>query len=104
VLVNQGTASAAELVAGAIQDDKRGVLIGQTTYGKGTVQQIFQLSDGSSVHITSAEFFTPKHNELDGKGIVPDIPMIPDQNGRDVEIGEAVRNLEKQLTSQGTSS
>src|SRR5690606_3841495 len=50
VLINQGTASAAELVAGAIQDHDRGILIGQTTYGKGTVQQIFRLSDNSSLH------------------------------------------------------
>jgi carboxyl-terminal processing protease len=97
VLINQGTASAAELVAGAIQDYQRGTLIGQTTYGKGTVQQIFRLSDQSSVHITSAEFFTPGRNILDGKGITPTIAMIPDQNGRDVEIGEAIRTLQQQL-------
>ena len=55
VLVNQGTASAAELVAGALRDRQRAILIGQTTYGKGTVQQIFRLSDNSSLHITAAE-------------------------------------------------
>ncbi len=99
VLVNQGTASAAELVAGAIQDRDRGILVGQTTYGKGTVQQIFRLSDNSSLHITAAEWLTPKHRELDGKGLDPDIAMIPDANGRDVELGEAVRQLEQQ--SQG---
>jgi carboxyl-terminal processing protease len=103
VLVNKGTASAAELVAGAIQDRKRGMLIGQTTYGKGTVQQIFRLSDNSSLHVTSAEWYTPNHNEIDGKGLQPDIPMIPDPNGRDVETGEAVRQLEKLLQGQGTS-
>jgi carboxyl-terminal processing protease len=103
VLVNKGTASAAELVAGAIQDRKRGILIGQTTYGKGTVQQIFRLSDNSSLHVTSAEWYTPNHNEIDGKGLQPDIPMIPDPNGRDVETGEAVRQLEKLLQGQGAS-
>jgi carboxyl-terminal processing protease len=101
VLVNKGTASAAELVAGAIQDRQRGILIGQTTYGKGTVQQIFRLSDNSSLHVTSAEWFTPNHHEIDGKGLQPDIPMIPDPNGRDVETGEAVRQLEKVLQGQG---
>lgn len=60
VLVNNRTASAAELVAGAIRDNDRGILIGQRTFGKGTVQQIFALSDGSSVHITSAEWFTDR--------------------------------------------
>jgi carboxyl-terminal processing protease len=103
VLVNKGTASAAELVAGAIQDRKRGILIGQTTYGKGTVQQIFRLSDNSSLHVTAAEWYTPNHNEIDGKGLQPDIPMIPDPNGRDIETGEAVRQLEKLLQGQGTS-
>jgi carboxyl-terminal processing protease len=93
VLVNQGTASAAELVAGAIRDRQRGILIGQTTYGKGTVQQIFSLSDKSSLHITAAEWLTPNHQHLDGQGLVPTISMIPDVNGRDVEIGEAVRQL-----------
>lgn len=93
VLVNQGTASAAELVAGAIRDSGRGILVGQTTFGKGTVQQIFRLSDDSSLHITAAEWFTPSRAQLDGAGLDPDIAMIPDENGRDVELGEAVRYL-----------
>jgi len=97
VLVNQNTASAAELVAGAIQDHGRGILVGQVTYGKGSVQQIFRLSDDSSIHITSAEWLTPKRNHLDGVGLQPDITMIPDPNGRDVEIGEAIRALENTL-------
>jgi carboxyl-terminal processing protease len=95
VLINQGTASAAELVAGAIQDHDRGILIGQTTYGKGTVQQIFRLSDNSSLHITSAEWLTPNGNTLEGVGLQPDIAMIPDANGRDVELGEAIRELQQ---------
>lgn len=93
VLVNGGTASAAELVAGAIRDRERGILIGQTTYGKGTVQQIFRLSDNSSLHITAAEWLTPNRQHLDGKGLEPNIAMIPDANGRDVELGEAVRQM-----------
>jgi carboxyl-terminal processing protease len=99
VLVNRGTASAAELVAGAIRDSGRGIIIGQTTFGKGTVQQIFRLSDESSIHITSAEWFTPNNSTIEGVGLEPDIPMIPDQNGRDVEIGEAIRYLQQQLGS-----
>ncbi len=95
VLVNQGTASASELLAGAIQDHKRGILIGQRTYGKGTVQQIFRLSDESSVHITSAEWLTPNGRRLEKVGLEPDITMIPDENGRDVEFGEAVRYLQQ---------
>jgi len=98
VLVNEMTASGAELVAGAIRDSGRAILIGQTTYGKGTVQQIFALSDQSSLHITSAEWFTPSRQPLDSVGLTPDIPMIPDPNGRDVELGEAVRRLQEELT------
>ena len=93
VLVNEHTASGAELVAGAIQDDQRGILIGQKTYGKGTVQQIFPLSDKSSLHVTAAEWLTPQRHALDTVGLQPDIAMIPDAQGRDVELGEAVRQL-----------
>lgn len=93
VLVNGYTASGAELVAGAIQDMERGILIGQKTYGKGTVQQIFPLSDQSSLHVTSAEWLTPGRHALDMVGLQPDISMIPDAQGRDVELNEAVRYL-----------
>ncbi|MCB9454868.1 MAG: S41 family peptidase [Anaerolineaceae bacterium] len=100
VLINHNTASAAELVAGAIQDRRRGILIGQQTFGKGTVQQIFRLSDGSSLHVTSAEWFTPEYQKLDGVGLQPDIAIIPDINGRDVELGEALRQLSSQLAQE----
>ncbi|TVR19114.1 MAG: S41 family peptidase [Anaerolineaceae bacterium] len=94
VLVNRGTASASELLAGALQDRGGAVLIGQNTFGKGTIQQIFQLSDSSSVHVTSAEWLTPNRNQIDGIGLEPDIAMIPDEDGRDVEIEEAIRYLQ----------
>lgn len=100
VLVDGGTASAAELVAGAIRDRDRGILIGQKTYGKGSVQLIFRLSDDSSVHITSAEWFTPARAVLDGVGLEPDISMIPAEDGRDVELGEAIRYLHAQLDTK----
>ncbi|MCA9887363.1 MAG: hypothetical protein KC546_03285 [Anaerolineae bacterium] len=100
VLVNNRTASASELVAGAIQDSGRGIIIGQTSFGKGTVQQIYVLSDGSSIHVTAAEWLTPARRHIDGVGLVPDIAMIPDENGRDVELGEAVRYLNEQIPVQ----
>lgn len=104
VLVNERTASGAELVAGAIQDSGRGILIGGTTYGKGTVQQIFPLSDGSSLHVTSSEWFTPNHQPLDQVGLHPDIVMQPDPNGLDVELGEAIRYLSDELQLETTPS
>lgn len=100
ILVNGGTASASELVAGALRDRGRAILIGQTTYGKGTIQQIFTLSDGSSIHVTSAEWLTPERNVIDGVGLEPDIAMIPDENGRDIELGEATRYLQTQLQDE----
>ena len=103
VLVDGGTASAAELVAGAIKDRERGILIGQKTYGKGSVQLIFRLSDDSSLHITSAEWFTPAHAALSGNGLDPDIPMIPAEDGRDVELGEALHQLTDRVTTPATS-
>ena len=97
ILVNERTASGAELVAGALRDSGRGIMIGQNTYGKGTVQQIFSLSDQSSLHVTSAEWFTPSRHPLNDVGLTPDITMIPDPNGRDVELGEAIRHLQQEV-------
>jgi len=94
VLVNSGTASASEIVAGAIQARDRGILIGQQTYGKGSIQSIFGLSDESSIHVTVALWHTPDGSLLDGIGLTPDITMIPDENGRNVELGEAIRHLQ----------
>jgi len=75
VLVNKGTASASEIVAGALQDHARGVLLGSQTFGKGSVQSIIELEDGSGLKLTVARYFTPKHRSIHGRGIAPDIAV-----------------------------
>lgn len=102
ILVNERTASGAELVAGAIRDNDRGILIGQKTFGKGTIQQIFPLSDQSSLHVTAAEWFTPARRALNEHGLEPDVVLTPDAEGRDVELGEAVRQLEELLAAESS--
>lgn len=78
VLVNQGTASASEILAGALQDNRRAKLVGETTFGKGLIQSLFELSDGSGLAVTIAKYETPNHRDINKLGIKPDI-VIPSQ-------------------------
>ena len=99
VLIDGGTASASEIVAGALKDRGRAMLIGSKTFGKGSVQLVFDLSDGSSVHVTSARWLTPNRTQIDQSGLEPDVPVEITQddvdNGRDPALAEAISYLQE---------
>lgn len=92
VLVNGGSASAAEIFAGAIQDAARGKVVGEKTFGKGTVQDVVDLPGGSGLHVTVAKWLTPKGNSINGTGISPDIIVesSQDQAGSDPQLEKAI--------------
>jgi carboxyl-terminal processing protease len=100
VLVNRGSASASEIVAGAIKENKRGVILGEQSFGKGTVQIPHTLSDGSELRVTVAEWLTPSGKQISGEGIVPDIIVELTQEdfveGRDPQLDRAIQYLTEQ--------
>ncbi len=97
VLVNSGTASAAEIIAGAFMDSGKTALIGERTFGKGSVQGLYPLSDKSVLHITTAKWLTPNGGEIDGVGLKPNIqvPLTPEDaaKGVDPQLDRAVQYL-----------
>ncbi|MCB0213754.1 MAG: S41 family peptidase [Anaerolineae bacterium] len=98
VLVDGGTASASEIVAGALQDYERATIIGERTFGKGSVQLIYELSDKSRLHVTVAKWFTPKDNLIDGIGLSPDVEVLfteeDHQTGNDPQLKRAITFLQ----------
>ncbi len=102
VLVNEYSASASEILAGAIQDYNKGTLIGTTTYGKGIVQQIHRLDDGTAIKLTISAYFTPSGRNIHGVGIEPDIELEYDYersetDGIDNQVEKAVEVLEGKI-------
>jgi carboxyl-terminal processing protease len=83
VLVNQGTASASEILAGALQDNQRAQLVGERTFGKGLIQSLFSLSDGSGLAVTIAKYETPNHKDINRLGITPDVVVDYEPANRD---------------------
>lgn len=120
ILVNSGSASAAEIVAGALQDNKKALVLGSRTFGKGSVQTILPLSDGSGLRLTTARYYTPRGKSIQSSGITPDIELafippgqkeekekrrflreedleghMPEENGDDKEATEKAKEIEK---------
>ncbi len=104
ILVNQGTASASEILAGALQDNRRAQLVGETTFGKGLIQSLFELSNGSGLAVTIAKYETPNHRDINKLGIQPDKVIPSDLRTReqigtkaDAQYQAAVELLGKKL-------
>jgi carboxyl-terminal processing protease len=97
VLVNSGTASAAEIVAGALKDTARAVVVGETTFGKGSVQAIFRLKNGEALRLTTARYYTPSGVSIHEKGIEPQVPVTvsPEDEGK-----VRLQRLRRDLTDQ----
>lgn len=99
VLINNGTASAAEILTGVIKDYNVGTIIGEKTFGKGVIQQIFNLPGSYTLKVTVEEYLTPDKNEINGKGITPDITVQnnPDKPQEDLQLQKAIEILSKEI-------
>lgn len=98
VIVNGYSASASEIFAGAIQDYGKGTIIGTQTYGKGIVQTVKPLTDGSAIKFTIAKYFTPKGQDIHGKGVTPDMVVEYDTDADvDTQLDAAIKNVEAQI-------
>jgi carboxyl-terminal processing protease len=101
ILVDRGTASASEVLAGALQDHGRAVLVGERTFGKGSVQSVLPLRNGGGIKLTTARYYTPSGRSIQAEGIRPDILYLSENNssrGREVDLD---RHLERELAAEG---
>jgi carboxyl-terminal processing protease len=100
VLVNGGSASASEIVAGALQDHKRAVIMGTRSFGKGSVQTILPIGNGTAIKLTTARYFTPSGRSIQAKGIEPDIVVEdPSMPSEDQGLGIREADLEHHLSN-----
>lgn len=109
VIVNDGSASASEIVSGAIKNNERGLVIGSQTFGKGSVQSVYSLKDGSALKLTVAQYLTPGNQSIQSVGITPDIQLVPESVTKDkVDLVESQtfgeKDLERHLESKFKTS
>lgn len=98
VLVNGNTASASEILSGALKDSKAATLVGTQTFGKGLVQGVYMYSDGTAMKITEAKYLTPNQNDINGVGIKPDVTItLPEDATTDVQLQKAIEVLEQKM-------
>ncbi len=103
VLINGGSASASEIVAGALQDHKRAIVMGKQSFGKGSVQSIFPMKGNAALKLTTARYYTPSGRSIQARGIVPDVevsnvaPLSAKENGMHIK----EKDLERSLASDG---
>jgi carboxyl-terminal processing protease len=97
VLINGGSASASEIVSGALRDNKRAILVGEKSFGKGTVQEAEDLGGGAGLHVTIAKWLTPNGTWVHGKGLTPDVVVSPNPKNpsEDTQLEKAVFELLK---------
>ena len=91
VLINVGSASGSEILASALRDNNRAILVGETTFGKGSVQTIIPLSDGAALRVTTSKYYTPNGISIHEKGIDPDIIVEPEEKDKDKDVFEELK-------------
>lgn len=104
VMINEGSASASEIVAGAMQDNRRGIILGTKSHGKASVQTIFPLKDGSALRLTTSKYFTPSGRSIHGQGIIPDVEVPFERRAEGKSKKEETEDLFDRLESNDKNS